>query len=124
MTNEPHGFMKHSTFLSITALACAALGVAFSYLLFGDADIYGARYQPIASRIVYFIGPLGWLLFSLLAAFLVNRFRGSSLGSVLAICFLSVLIVAGCILLFTPYYYPPFRASPEIAATCQAIRRM
>jgi hypothetical protein len=102
--------MKRNVFSWITALVCAALGIVFSYMIHTERS---GSYYPLAQRIVVFIGPLGWLLLSLVTAAFIVRFRGSRPGSILTVFFLLVMIAAGCILLFTPFYYPPFRPGPS-----------
>jgi hypothetical protein len=101
--------MKRNVFSWIVALACVLCGVFYSYLLHTSPEHYRGDFQILAVRIVFYIGPLGWLLFSLLAAFFIIRFPGSSLASVFVICCLLALIAAGCVLMFAPISYPPFR---------------
>jgi hypothetical protein len=97
--------MKHNVFSSIVAFVCAALGIMFSYLLHNFINSSGSGFFPLATRIVVFIGPLGWLLLSLGTASFIVRFRGSRPGSILAVCFLLAMIAAESIILFTPVYY-------------------
>jgi len=107
--------MKHKLCTWITGLGCVACGILFSCLLLALPEYYRGDFQILPIRIIFLIGPLGWLLFSLLAAFFVLRVPRANLASILVICFLSALMLAECVLIFAPISYPPFRASPSTA---------
>jgi hypothetical protein len=92
----------------MAAASCVFSGVMLSYHL--HTNKFVIDYQSLAIRIVFYIGPLGWLLFSMLAAYSLIRFRGAGVGGIFVICFLSAAIAAGCILMFMPFSHGPFLA--------------
>ena len=94
--------MKRNVIFRILALGCAVCGVLISYFIHEFVQLIGSGSVSLPARVVLLIGPFGWLLFSLVTAFVMIRFPGSTLSSILAICFLSASIAAGCILMFTP----------------------
>jgi hypothetical protein len=100
--------MKTKVLPWIAALTCAAWGFAFLYLGSQVATIFEGMHDFIspATRLVFFVGPLGWLFFSLVGALLIIRFRTSRFCPVLVIGFHSVAIGVTCTLLFTSFCCP------------------
>ena len=82
--------MKASIFSWIAAIACAAWGAAFFNIISKMAVLFAAMDVPvsIAGRLVFFVGPWGWLLFSLLVSLLIIRFRSSRMNFIIAASFL------------------------------------
>ena len=101
MESKPR-IMKSSPLISwIGALACAAGGVTLCLGLPLWARFTGDGTTSPANRLVCQVGPLGWLLFSLLGAVLILCFRRSRLGLVLVIAFALALSAAIGALLLT-----------------------
>jgi hypothetical protein len=99
---KPAAAWIHHVFPWIAAFMCAADGVGFFYLLSLDPENRppAKHMYPFVSRLVYSIGPVGWLLLSLAAVSLIIRFRKSNLGALIALGFGSVVIAAMCALWF------------------------
>lgn len=82
--------MKVSIFSWVAAIACVAWGATFFNIISKMAVVFEAMDVPvsIAGRLVFFIGPWGWLLVSLLVSMLIIRFRSSRVNLILAASFL------------------------------------
>jgi len=101
--------MMHNIIYWMAAFVCAVWGVGCFYAVSRAPQLFGYGTPPLATRMVFFVGPLGWLLFFLFGALLILRFRGSRPGQVLAICLLSAALAIGTTLLFTPFTCPGFK---------------
>lgn len=95
----------------VGAVGCATGGAMASLLLPRLAEEFEGGVISVPARIVFFVGPLGWLLLSLLTASLIIRFRGSKLSEILALCCLATLVAAMCAVTFTTVSCPGFRGS-------------
>ncbi len=88
------------------ALLCVVVGMIFSGMLVCDDKPDMDRYLNFSARMVHWVGPWGWLLFSFFCTLLIIRFRASRFSQILLISYLLFMIVVSVIDLFAEYSIP------------------